>query len=215
MVALRVHGLQSHHPQPALLETGVPHHRRDPEHVRAGPGAELFLSAAENSAASGRVEGFKRPLIAIHVQAASSPNKHWDLANWENLVSRNPNLTFVQLGSRSEPTIRGARGLKGIGLRETFATIEHCDAFVGVDSGLGHAATALNTPAVILFGATTPIIWGHERNANLYRSRYCSPCIDLIQSSPCPFSVACMRAISVQDVEEALWNQLRPRGTVL
>jgi ADP-heptose:LPS heptosyltransferase len=172
---------------------------------------ELFLSATEISTASGTVNKLKRPLIAMHVCAASSPNKHWDIANWEKLVARNANLTFVQIGKRNEPVVRGARALTGIGLRATFAIIRMCDAFVGVDSGLGHAATALQTPAIILFGATTPIIWGHDRNVNLYSHRYCSPCIDLIRSSPCPFSVACMSAISVQEVEEALRTQLSSR----
>jgi ADP-heptose:LPS heptosyltransferase len=169
---------------------------------------ELFLSETELSTASATVKNLKRPLIAIHTCAASSPNKHWNMANWEDLVSRNKNVTFLQIGNRDEPVVRGALRLTGIGLRASFAIIKICDAFVGVDSGFGHAATAVRTPAIILFGATTPVIWGHENNLNLYSQRHCSPCIDVLRSSPCPFSVACMSAISVHDVDVALRTQL-------
>jgi ADP-heptose:LPS heptosyltransferase len=169
---------------------------------------ELFLTDAETAAATKLVQNFKPPLVVLHVKAASSPNKHWEFDNWQKLIARNPSLTFIQVGDRGEPVIHGAHSLTGIGLRKTFAVIQACDAFVGVDSGLGHAATAVQTPAVVLFGATTPVIWGHERNINLYSPRYCSPCIDLLCSSPCPFSVACMKSLSVGNVEDALWTQL-------
>jgi ADP-heptose:LPS heptosyltransferase len=165
---------------------------------------ELYLTRSEISAAANDIRNVRRPNVAIHVQAASSPNKNWPLENWKELIARNPGTGFVQVGQRDEPVVPGACSLLGTGLRRSFAVIKQCDAFIGIDSALGHAATALRTPAVILFGASTPTIWGHTRNTNLYARRYCSPCIDRLQASPCPFSVACMSEISVELVEKAL-----------
>jgi len=169
---------------------------------------ELFLSPAEISAAAEKVRNLGRPLIAIHALGACSATKNWSVANWNELVSCNPDLTFVQLGRSGEPTIAGVHNLMGIGLRQAFAIIKVCDSFVGVDSGFAHAAAAVGVPGVVLFGPTTPRIWGHAHAANLYSHRYCSPCLDVIRGSACPFSNACMKELTPRMVENALRAQL-------
>ena len=169
---------------------------------------ELFLTAEETARAVSRMRGVRHPTVAIHVRASSSPNKNWPLENWRQLVAAHPEISFIQLGNANEEAVPGAIIVLGIPLRQSFAVLKQCDAFVGVDSGLGHAATALQIPAVILFGATDPAVWGHAQNCNLHKRRYCSPCIDLLQDTPCPFSAACMKDISVSSVAEALQEKL-------
>jgi ADP-heptose:LPS heptosyltransferase len=101
---------------------------------------ELFLSEAEVATAAGKLANLSRPLIAVHALGACTANKNWDIANWNELVARNPALTFVQVGRLGEAAIAGAHNAMGTDLRHAFATIKACDLFAGVDSGLAHAA---------------------------------------------------------------------------
>jgi hypothetical protein len=71
-----------------------------------------------------------------------------------------------------------------------------------------HATSAFGTPGVVLFGASTPKVWGHSNNINLYKDLRCAPCIDLLFDSPCPYGKPCMTTISVGEVREALIAQL-------
>jgi len=165
---------------------------------------ELYLTEPELAKAARTLRSLKRPLVAIHLTAACSANKNWATENWKALVSRNRDCTFVQIGGRDEPIVNGAVNLIGAHLRDAFAILKQCDAFVGVESGFAHAAAALQTPGVVLFGPSTPSVWGHPNNINMYSRRYCSPCLDLIKEARCPFSNACMNELSVPMVEHSL-----------
>jgi ADP-heptose:LPS heptosyltransferase len=149
-----------------------------------------------------------RTVVAIHVTSHFSSNQHWPLRNWEDLVSRNPDITFVQIGLKTELAIPKAVDLRGkLSLRMSLAILKAARSFVGVCSVFSHATNAFGIPGVVLFGPATPIIWGHPNNLNLYKKPPCSPCNDILRADPCPYAAPCMRAISVQDVEEALRKQ--------
>ena len=172
---------------------------------------ELFLTEGENAKASELLRPLKRPLVAIHVRAQCSENKNWSLEYWKELVASFPDITFVQIGKR-EPLVDGARDYTGTPLRDAFAIMKHCDAFIGVDSVFAHATVAFGTRGIVLFGPSSPGVWGHASNINLYSQRYCSPCLDLLRASPCPFGKACMNEISVASVQAALRRILQQRS---
>ena len=182
------------------------------------PTPELFLTRKEILAASGRLRPYPQP-IAIHVVGSCTPNKLWPLENWTSVIRELSRYTFVQLGTQQEPLIPGAVDMRGLRLRDSFATLGTCATFVGVDSVLAHAAVALKVPALVLFGPTTPIIWGHATAASLYGNLRCSPCVDILRDGTCPYRVACMQAITPESVCEAILDRMRctpqrPNATV-
>jgi ADP-heptose:LPS heptosyltransferase len=168
------------------------------------PRLECFLTEDEEREAKKIVAKYPNP-VAIHVTAKCTANKNWLTENWEKLVQNNPQYNFLQVGSQKDERIRGAVDLRmRHGLRETFALIKVVRAFVGVDSVFAHVAGAFETPAVVLFGASTPAVWGHATSKNLYNAPSCSPCIDVLNEHPCPHGKLCMSDITVSDVELAL-----------
>lgn len=168
---------------------------------------EIYLTPAEEDAGRARTAGFSTP-VALNTTALCSANKLWTAERWAALATECPELDFVQVGSLSEALVPGAHDLRGLRLRESFAVIKHCRAFVGVDSCPAHAAAAFSIPAVVLFGPSRPAIWGHTSATNLYVQQRCSPCIDTLHSGRCPYGNLCMTQISVQAVKDALAEAL-------
>jgi ADP-heptose:LPS heptosyltransferase len=169
---------------------------------------EIFLTSAEEGRAQATLRGVNNPVL-IHTTAACSANKEWPSERWVKLVRQNPDLTFCQVGARTDEAVLGCLDLRGGRLRDSFALIKHAKAFIGIDSGLAHACAAFDTPGIVLFGPSTPAVWGHAHNVNLWGKACCSPCIDLLAGDPCPYDKGCMLDISVQQVEQALRSQAR------
>jgi len=174
---------------------------------------EIHLSEEEMRMGREHLVGLRNP-VAFHTRATSTQNKLWTDESWQTLVQNCPEYTFVQVGDRVEPPVSGAVDLRGLPLREAFATIKHCSALVGLESAFAHAAAALGVPAVVLFGPSNPEVWGHPTAINLYARRRCSPCIDTLGRSQCPYDRACMRSIQVQEVSTSLAKVLAARGVL-
>ncbi len=87
-------------------------------------------------------------------------------------------------------------------LSEALALIQRCRLMICNDSGLMHAASALNVPLVALFGSTNlqrtgP--WGGISRV-IKKDFPCSPCLKKV----CPETKTCMEAITVDEVWETL-----------
>ncbi len=172
---------------------------------------ELFLTAEETQAARQTMERFRRPVVAIH-PSSSFDYKEWYPERWAELIQRNASwCTFVQMGVAADQRIDGTFDLRGRSLREAFAILGQCDAMVGVDSALAHAAPAVGTPGIVLFGASSPLVFGHKENVNLCAQVACSPCLDFLHYGRCPLGRVCMQAISVDAVDKALNALLEPK----
>jgi ADP-heptose:LPS heptosyltransferase len=175
------------------------------EHKRV----EIFLTKEEEEISKQIVSPYSTP-VAIHATGKCSRNKNWPISYWTELVRRNPQYTFLQLGASNEELIPGVVDLrvKYPSLRTQFAVLKYVKAFVGVESSFAHATNAFGTPGVVLFGPSTPLVWGHSNNLNLYRGLHCAPCIDILLGNRCPYGAPCMSEISVPEVERALEQQL-------
>ena len=76
---------------------------------------------------------------------------------------------------------------------------------MGVDSFTNHASATVGTPAVILFGSTSPTGSGYGQNINIYKGLECQPCYKEYGWSkdsrgPCEYEKMCMNQITVDDV---------------
>jgi ADP-heptose:LPS heptosyltransferase len=162
---------------------------------------ELFLTEREFANAKSLLAAVPHPRVALHPISTFS-TKNWQHRRWEEVVKDNSRYAFVQIGNATERRIAGTVDLRGTSLRVAFAVIGACDALVGVDSGMAHAATALGIPCVVLFGASSTAVYGHDVNANLSANARvkCQPCLELLFDETCPFDNKCMRGITVDAV---------------
>ena len=108
-----------------------------------------------------------RHVLGIHI-GPSWLVREWSAEGWEKLVALlrdRFDCTVIQFGSDMHtvkglvptPRIPGTEDWVGkLSLEETIAALQHLDLLVGIDSGLLHAAGAVGTPTVGLFGAVDP-----------------------------------------------------------
>jgi heptosyltransferase-2 len=169
-------------------------------------------------------------LIGISPSAAYGSAKQWLPERFWELIKRIrkeiADCEFLLFGSSNERekiskiietnTIDHKDGrthnLAGrLSLRESITAISFCDVFISNDSGLMHAASSLRVPLVAIFGPTQPQQTAplKEENKNikiLYHPVQCAPCL----YRDCPLDHRCMKAISVDEVFDALVSLLSP-----
>ena len=94
-------------------------------------------------------------------------------------------------------------------IRQFCALLERSDLFIGVDSGPMHMATAMGTRVIALFGPARPEAVGPYGDGHIVVTKQdnysCSPCSQTVCKSP---QYNCMKAITVEDVWEAIENQM-------
>ncbi|MEK6960922.1 MAG: glycosyltransferase family 9 protein [Nanoarchaeota archaeon] len=101
-------------------------------------------------------------------------------------------------------------------LPQTFAALDRCNLVISVDTGPMHAAAAMGTPTLGLFGPNIPTLWAPygPDNASLYHSIDCSPCIinekGVMPQCKCKDELhKCMKMITVEEVVKAANKVLR------
>jgi ADP-heptose:LPS heptosyltransferase len=68
-------------------------------------------------------------------------------------------VTFVLLGSKQDPHIRGTEDLRGIGsIQQSAGILRQCIGYIGHDSALIHFAKAMHVPIAAFFGNTDPLL---------------------------------------------------------
>lgn len=172
---------------------------------------ELFLTTREKAWAARRLRDLPKPSIAVHA-VSSKAIKDWPIRRWEEFIASLDRGSVIQVGSRQEPKLAGAADFRGLSIRQSFSILSQADAVVAIDSSIAHAAAAVDVPSVVIFGPSTPQIWGYRSNENVYLNYGCSPCVDLLRHDPCPFGNGCIGGITVEMVREALANVLRRAG---
>jgi hypothetical protein len=169
---------------------------------------ELFFSVAERAAATATAQAVRRdgrPLLSIEPHVAFSPNKDWGLANWQALVDALRGEVVCLQPSYGKPLLSGVHGIAS-SFRAFAAVLAQCDAHVGPEGGLHHAAAAVGCPAVVLFGGRiSPDLTGYAAHENVYVDRPGSPCGMVAACAHCQ---ACWAEIEVEMVVAAVRHQL-------
>jgi ADP-heptose:LPS heptosyltransferase len=158
-----------------------------------------------------------RPRVAFSA-GADSPRKLWHGAGWEALAAlfRTAGWTVVQTGLLHEPHIRGAYSLLGLTTPlELPAVLREVDLLVSTDSFAMHAAKLVGTPAVILWGPTSPDVYGYAGHTHVSAGKRCQPtCVGPgrgeLYGTPCPEDRPCTRSIDVK----AVWNAASRAGSL-
>ncbi|MCI5220272.1 MAG: lipopolysaccharide heptosyltransferase II [Candidatus Electrothrix sp. LOE2] len=206
---------QVHYYQEMLEGLGVRRSENNPE---------LFLEPAAMKEADvllrDILQGQELPVIGLNPGAAYGPAKCWPAAKYAELadhLSQETGGLIVIFGTAADQKaaaeIRAAAGKRVMDLTGkttlalALACIARCSVFVTNDSGLMHAAAALNTPLVAVFGSTDHIATGpySEQATIVRRPVECSPCM----KTHCPEGhFQCMEDITVQEVEQAALARL-------
>ncbi len=192
-----------------------------------GTGMDLFLSSQDRDEASKWLSqiGLDKtgPIIGINPGATGGTAKRWFPQRFAQLSRQlftrygRPVLIFggpsdKELGDRIAGLAQGAclniAGKTTLG--QAFARIERCDLFVTNDSGLMHAAAALDIPQVAVIGSTDHIATSpaSDRASMVRVPVACSPCLKDV----CPTDHECMDKISVDMVLETCQSLLTEKG---
>jgi hypothetical protein len=160
---------------------------------KAQPG-EFFFDERERSHTIRRAVLIE-PNVPWHKPVA--PNKDWGLANYQALADR-----LLQLGLDVWQTSYGDKRLRGVQLvpvtdfRIAAAALAGFDLAICPEGGLHHAAAAVGTPAVVLFGGFIPAeVTGYDGHVNLTGGA--AACGSLRECSHCREA---MGKISVEEV---------------
>jgi ADP-heptose:LPS heptosyltransferase len=93
-----------------------------------------------------------------------------------------------------------------IGLRRFVALAKLFDCIITVDSFAGHLAAALGVTAVVLFGPTNALAFGHNGNRNI-RPSACPVCADSKRLKEC-IDYKCMSQIAPESIVEEVMDIL-------
>jgi heptosyltransferase-3 len=136
------------------------------------PAAHLHPSNADREEAGNLLRELLRPLVAMH-PGSGGERKKWGLEKWQELGDRiletRPATTLLIVGGEADEQElehfrrvwagRNVRFARSLTLPLLAAVLEHCDHFIGHDSGISHIAAAVGTPCTLLFGPTDPEVW--------------------------------------------------------
>ena len=157
---------------------------------------------------SGAASGLKT--IGFGVGSQNSNAKRWMPSAYASLIDllhAETGANAVLLGSGSEEadalavcdeSASGPLNLVGqTGLAEAVALVSVCDLFISNDMGLAHAASAVGTKTLTIFGPTNPLTT-RPWNGEIVRRDdvQCSPCM----LRECPIDHRCMKWIEPSDV---------------
>ncbi|HMC62189.1 MAG TPA: glycosyltransferase family 9 protein [Candidatus Solibacter sp.] len=128
-------------------------------------GATLRVANAET-----RLVATQRVATTIIHPIAATPEKTWHaegfLAVARHLKSSGLEPIFIGALGDDLSAFRAWRTVSGAPLSEIKRLIGTASLFVGNDSGPAHMAAAFGVPAVVIFGASNPAIWGPWRTAS-------------------------------------------------
>ena len=137
----------------------------------AWPAPQLVVPAAEVEAWRQRTgtAADRRPAVAL-APGAVGEAKRWPVSAYAELARRltAENIQLWVLGGPNETALAAeiagpdqinARDFTGPDLRNAILALAAADAVVSNDSGLLHVAAAIGTPAIGIFGPTSPWHW--------------------------------------------------------
>ncbi len=170
------------------------------------PVGEIHLGVAEQS-----FGGAGRGLVIVEprLKDGASPNKQWGRSRWAQLVAalRRDGHRVAQLGAPGTLLLPGAELIATRSFREACALVAQARLAILPEGGLHHAAAALGTPAIVLFGGfISPRQTGYAHQLNLFTGD--APCG---MRSRCAH---CARAMARIEVEQVLGHARLLLGAV-
>ncbi|CAA6604936.1 hypothetical protein MTBLM1_40140 [Rhodospirillaceae bacterium LM-1] len=187
-------------------------------HVRPrGLQGELYFSPEEESHADRLLDGAGLAVGGFIVIEPGTKTDYfgtlraWPMERWQETLDilqlQLPDIRVAQIGFSSSPLLAGVADLRGTNFRTAAAIIARARLFLGSDGGMMHAARAVNTNAVIVWGGLCePGLLAYEDFHRIIHKRVdCSPCGLL---GNCPNGHLCMSGILAQEVADAIRQEI-------
>jgi len=96
-----------------------------------------------------------------------------------------------------------------LSLSELIFLISKAALMISNDTGPMHIAFAVNTKTIALFGPCSPLQYGGFHAGEIfYKKVHCSPCVHKYLRPPCHGDNICMKSISAEEVENAVFRHL-------
>jgi len=145
--------------------------------------------------------------------ASERPNRRIILTTGPAQASRADEVRRLALARGASPDAVAA--VCDLGLDELRGLVARAQLFLGGDSGPAHVAATTATPMVVLFGPTTPEVWGPWRSPGAATalvdagSLPCRPCDQRVCE---PGDFRCLRGIDAATVAAAARRVMAPGG---
>lgn len=172
---------------------------------------EIFFSKNENALANKAIISIKKKIgekklifIEPYVKKRLGyENRDWGFDKWQKVVTELKNkYEFIQFSYGTNTPIKGCINIHGLNFRSSVAILSKCDLFIGTEGGMHHAAAAVNTKAVVIFGGhISPNITGYDFHTNLYIKNSLSPCGNKFFCDHCQ---KCLEEITIEKVIEEI-----------
>jgi heptosyltransferase-2 len=161
--------------------------------------------------------------IGLCPGAEYGPAKRWlpeRFAEAAEKISAQSSVQWILLGTPREATVGdqiaaalGDHCVNRIGqttLDQLIDELRECRLLLTNDTGTMHLAALLGVPIVAIFGSTEPRLTGPLGNGHMVLRHHveCSPCF----LRECPIDFRCMKAVSVQEVANAVLSILRKQS---
>lgn len=166
---------------------------------------EVFLDAGEIAFAQRVKPGFVVIEPNVPWQKPQAMNKDWGLRNYQAVADRlrMDGHEVVQFAVGRD-RLSGVRSLSTPSFRHSLAVLQRAAMVICPEGGLHHAAAAMGTKAVVLFGGfIPPAATGYDMHINLTGGAVACGRI-----APCKHCRAAMDQISVKDVMTAVQRTL-------
>lgn len=104
------------------------------------------------------------------IKRNASPNKDWGIERWQRLVEKTSgSVKWIQMVEPGVKRMRFAEPIETPSFQCAVGLIKGARAAVLHEGALHHAAAALGTPAVVIFGSYVgPKVTGYEGHRNLF-----------------------------------------------
>ncbi len=154
-----------------------------------GCSPEVFLTSEEREHYAKKFTLLPERFAVIQSQGKTSytPNKEWDVEEFQKVVNRFSKIPWVQLGLHSDARLNGVVDLRGQTktFRELAFVIERADFVFCLEGLFSHLAAAVGTPSIVLFSGF------HAQEMLLYRTTIPVSRVPQVSCAPCGLTTPC------------------------
>jgi len=177
---------------------------------RATP-APIKLKPAEEKIAE---EYGRKPFVLIepYIKRAAPPSKQWPVGRFHSVARHlQRDLSVYQISAPDRPPLPGVSQIRPDSFRSALAYMKAAKLYIGPEGGLHHAAAAMGTPAVVLFGGfISPKVTGYDMHVNLTGDSGGYACGTRFRV--CPHCDRAMSSITPEDVVYQARKLLQEQG---
>jgi heptosyltransferase II len=182
--------------------------------------SDTSLTGVPDSRSNVKMAVNHQPLkIGLCPGAEYGPAKRWlaeRFAEAAKEISARSSVQWILFGTSRDAAVGeqiavalGDRCVNRLGrttLDQLIAELRKCRLLLTNDTGTMHLAALLGVPVVAIFGSTEPRLTGPLGNGHIILRHHveCSPCF----LRECPIDFRCMKAVSVQEVADAVLSIL-------